>query len=110
MVNKQDKVLEKLYKKAIGYDIEEVVEEYSGDEGGGELVKRKITKKPIPPDVTALKTYIEITENKSEFESMTDDELVIEKMRLIGELEIDKGKQTANVNNKTRQLKNKSEV
>lgn len=79
-------IIATLYKKAMGYTQEEVVEEYAGEDKGGELIKRKVTTKPLPPDITALKAYLEMTESLSSFESMTDDELEQEKIRLLLEL------------------------
>ena len=38
-----------LVKKALGYDVTETVEEYSGGEDGVKLVKKKVTKKTFHP-------------------------------------------------------------
>lgn len=83
-MKKQD-VMSTLLKRAMGYTVEEIVEEYAGDEKGGELIKRKVTTKPVPPDVTALKTYIELSKQDDGYASMTDSELVAEKERLLSE-------------------------
>ncbi|MEG2541262.1 MAG: hypothetical protein RSB59_05800, partial [Clostridia bacterium] len=54
-----------LLKKATGYSHNEVQEEYSVDETGGVvLAKRKVTKKYYPPDPIALKTYLELSNDK----------------------------------------------
>lgn len=81
--SKQDIVLETLYKKGVGYTTEEVVEEYASEEKGGELLKRKVTTKKVPPDVTALKTYFEIVKQNNEFDNLNDKELQKEKIRLL---------------------------
>lgn len=71
-----------LIKKALGYDATEVVEEYvSSEEGEVKLTKKKVTKKNIPPDMTALKMLIE--DSDKPIESMSDEELLQEKLRLI---------------------------
>ena len=71
-----------LIKKALGYDATEVVEEYvSGEEGEIKLTKKKVTKKNVPPDMTALKMLID--EYDRPIESMTDQELMEEKQRLL---------------------------
>ncbi len=45
-------------RKAVGYmTCKEVVEEYSGE---NELLKRKVSSKHIPPDMTAIKTILEL--------------------------------------------------
>lgn len=84
---KQVKVKEKdfknaLIKKALGYDATEVVEEYvSSDEGEVRLTKKKVTKKNVPPDITALKLLLD-EQNRPVFE-MSDQELEEEKQRLL---------------------------
>ena len=71
-----------LIKKALGYDATEVVEEYSSDsEGEIRLLKKKITKKNVPPDMTALKFLLDETEK--DLTQMTDEELFNEKVRLL---------------------------
>lgn len=90
-MKKQD-VMSTLLKRAMGYTVEEIVEEYAGDEKGGELIKRKVTTKPVPPDVTALKTYIELSRQDDGYASMSDSELELEKERLINELTLKNNK------------------
>lgn len=70
-----------LIKKALGYDATEVVEEYADEQGEIKLLKRKVTKKNVPPDVTALKMLIEGETNS--ISHLTDKELKAEKERLI---------------------------
>ncbi len=71
-----------LIKKALGYDATEVVEEYvSGEEGEIKLLKKKVTKKNVPPDLTALKILME--EGDEGLENMSDEELDKEKIRLL---------------------------
>ncbi len=80
-INKND-LQEALFKKALGYDVTEIVEEYVGDnEGEIKLSKKKITTKNVPPDMTALKILLD-DQQKSVFE-MTDQELFDEKVRLL---------------------------
>ncbi len=81
--NKRDIMLDILYKKGMGYQTEEVVEEYASEDKGGELIKRKVTIKNVPPDVTALKTYLEISKQNNEFDNLSDSELQAEKIRLL---------------------------
>ena len=71
-----------LIKKALGYDATEVVEEYSSDsEGEIRLLKKKITTKNVPPDMSALKFLLDETEK--DLTKMTDEELFEEKVRLL---------------------------
>lgn len=78
----QEKLKKAILKKALGYDCTEVVEEYvSSDDGDIRLTKKKITKKNVPPDITALKMLVEGSE--STLELMTDEELEEERLRLI---------------------------
>ncbi len=81
VANKAD-LKDALIKKALGYDATEVVEEYvSGEEGEIKLSKKKVTKKNIPPDLTALKILLE--EEDFVLENMSDEELEKEKFRLL---------------------------
>ena len=70
-----------LIKKALGYDATEVVEEYIADEEGVKLSKKKVTKKNVPPDITAIKLLLEGDE--LDLSKMSDDELIKEKERLL---------------------------
>ena len=72
--SKRDTMLETLYKKGMGYQTEEIVEEYAGEDKGGELLKRK---------VAALKAYLEISKQDEEFNNLSDSELYAEKIRLL---------------------------
>ncbi|MBO6263429.1 MAG: hypothetical protein IJ706_01890 [Clostridia bacterium] len=87
MEEKVYKDIEKaLIKKAVGYDAEEVVEEFADDEGDLRLLKRKVTTKNFPPDVSAAKLLLDIGGSKS-VEEMTDEELEEQKNRLLKLLE-----------------------
>jgi len=73
-----------LKRKALGYNADEVVEEYASVDGRLELIKRKVTTKHVPPDLSALKMLID-EDVKSVYE-MSDDELHEERERLMKEL------------------------
>ena len=84
VANKAD-LKDALIKKALGYDATEVVEEYvSGEEGEIKLSKKKVTKKNVPPDITAIKMLLE---KQVDIPSMSDEELEKERVRLIKLLE-----------------------
>lgn len=75
-----------LIKKALGYDATETVEEYvSCDDGEIKLAKKKVTKKNVPPDLTALKMLMD--ENDKAVCEMTDEQLEEEKNKLLTLLE-----------------------
>ena len=78
------KLVNSLYKKAVGYTATEKTTEYSPE---GEVIKKKVTQKHFPPDISALKAYLELISNGEDYESMTDEELTREKDRLLKELE-----------------------
>ena len=78
------KLVNSLYKKAVGYTATEKTTEYSPD---GEVVKKKVVSKHFPPDISALKAYLELISSGEDYESMTDEELAREKQRLLKELE-----------------------
>ena len=76
-----EKIKKALIKKALGYDATEVVEEFvSGEEGEIKLTKKKVTKKNVPPDLTAIKMLTE--ESAVDLRQMSDAELEQEKQRL----------------------------
>lgn len=65
-----------LYKCATGLSASEVVEEFAVEDGELKLVKKKVTKRQIPPDIKAVKLLME------ERGAPTDEELEEEKRRL----------------------------
>ena len=74
-----------LLKKAKGFVLEEITEEYSLEgEGGLKLTKRKVNTKEVPPDIVALKALIEIDDlgKADKYKSMTREELIAERDRL----------------------------
>ncbi len=80
-----------LKKRALGYDSTEVTEEYTDDgDGGVKLIKRKVVKKNVPPDVSAVKLLIEIEGEDSDLSTLTDAELELEKQRLLKLLDKEK--------------------
>lgn len=88
----KEKVTMALFKKALGYDFEEVTEEFSLDEESGRLLKNKvkINKKHLPPDLSAVKELINLygETNVSKYDNMTEDELLEERKKLLKELEL----------------------
>jgi hypothetical protein len=73
-------------KVAVGYSLEEVTEEYGVEDGEVKLLKRKETRKAVPPDLRAVKMLLE-GEGSGELSSMTDEELFAERERLLKALE-----------------------
>jgi hypothetical protein len=67
-------------KVAVGYSLEEVTEEYGVEDGQVKLLKRKETRKAVPPDLRAVKMLLE---GEGSFGSMTDEELFAERERLL---------------------------
>ncbi len=79
-----------LLKKAVGYSVKETVTEYVVEEDGTRrAVREKTQKKYVPPDIAALKTYLELIESKQrgELSAMSDEALEAERLRLLKELE-----------------------
>lgn len=74
-----------LLKKALGYDSDEIIEEYAVDEEGNyKLIKKKITKKYISPDITSAKLLLEKMElENNSFENMSDEQLLARKKELL---------------------------
>ena len=80
-----ESLLDVLRKKALGYEVTEVTKEYAPDaEGETKLSKVKTATKYYPPDVAALKAYLELRDD--DLETMSDEELLQEKRRLLSRL------------------------
>lgn len=83
-----------LLKKAVGYSVKENCVEYVIDEEGNKKpVREKCQTKYYPPDLSALKAYLEWKGGESGLESMTDEELEAEKQRLLEELKMEREQQ-----------------
>ena len=76
----KDKIEKSLLKKAFGYRYNEVIEEYSVAEDGEKLIKRKVTTKDVPPDISAVKLLLEALDidKAQNLEELTDEELKAE--------------------------------
>lgn len=84
-MEEDDKIRKALLKKALGYDADEIVQEYSFDEeGNASLAKRKVTKKHFAPDIAAVKLLLEKYYKTYEEKvlEMSDSELLKEKTKL----------------------------
>ena len=84
-VDEEEKIKQALLKKALGYEADEVVEEYVTDEDGGQkLAKKKVSRKHYSPDITAIKVLFEkyIQPYSEQVALMSDDELIAERERL----------------------------
>lgn len=81
----EKEIKDALIKKALGFESDEIVEEYVLDENGVPVLsKRKITKKFNPPDMNAVKFLLEKSAlTDDEISTMTDEELLKEKERLL---------------------------
>jgi hypothetical protein len=76
-----DLLRQALIKKATGYDTDEVITEYVFSDDEERIVKKKVTTKSIPPDITAIKMLLSTTED---YNDLSDEQLVAERDRLIG--------------------------
>ena len=77
---RREEVTEALRRRALGYEADEVVEEYGFTEGEAVLLKRKVTKKDVLPDIQAAKLLLEAEEPLA---ALTDEQLEQEKARLL---------------------------
>lgn len=86
MKGKEERLGDALLKVALGYAVAEVTEEYAETDGALKLIKRKRTKKDVPPDLKAVQMLLERT-GGGEIGALSDEELEREKKRLLRELE-----------------------
>ena len=77
-----------LTKKAKGYTVKEKTDEYVVVDGVLSLNKRKIVTKNVPPDISAIKALIELDNTIDSVETLTDEQLQAEKLRLINVLKL----------------------
>lgn len=78
MKESDENIKNALLKCAVGLSASETVEEFAvGEEGELKLVKKKVTKRDIPPDIKAVKMLMD---GRGE---ATDEELEAEKERLL---------------------------
>ena len=76
-----ERVKDALRRRALGFEADEVVEEYAVGEDGAQQLKRKVTKKTVPPDVAAAKM---LSEEDRPLAALSPEELRAEKERLLG--------------------------
>ena len=72
-----------LLKCAVGFDTSEIVEEYTVNEGELKLVKRKVTRRDVPPDIKAVKMLLD---GEADASQMSDEELEERREKLIAML------------------------
>ena len=72
-----------LLKCAVGFNTGEVVEEYAVDGDGLKLVKRKVTRRDVPPDIKAVKMLLD---GEAAVEELTDEQLEERRQKLIAML------------------------
>ena len=85
--NYNKKLNKALIKRALGYTNKEVTEEFSSDNGSLKLTKKKVTKKNIPPDITAVKVLLEMySPVELDVTNMSDEELLLERDKLLEKL------------------------
>lgn len=82
----EKEIINAITRKAIGYVTEERVDEYALVDGDVKPVKRKITRKEVPPDVSAAKLLADLSQENDDLASMSEEELEAERIRLIREL------------------------
>lgn len=85
-MDEEEKLKKALLRKALGYSVKEETIEYARDSEGEEVVsKRKVSKKYIPPDTTALRLLMEhfYGEEYKDVEDMSDEELLQERAKII---------------------------
>lgn len=80
-----DKLSEAIRKVALGFSLEEITEEYAAADGELKLIKRKETKKDVPPDLKAVRLLLE----ERDYSALSDEELEEERKRLLLELKED---------------------
>ena len=77
-----------LLKKAKGYTFKEKTEEFNVVNDQTVLTKKKVVTKHVHPDVSAVKALLQLSEEELDVSKMTDEQLAVEKLRLLELLNI----------------------
>jgi hypothetical protein len=77
-----ESVKQALKKCAVGFDTSEVVEEFTVDNGNLVLVKKKVTRRDIPPDIKAVKMLLD----EAPAVELSDEQLEAERKNLMQRL------------------------
>ena len=78
-MEKEESIKNALKKCAVGLSASETVEEFAVENGELKLVKKKVTRRDIPPDIKAVKMLLE----GEGIENLSDEELASEREKLI---------------------------
>lgn len=78
----EEQIKEALKKCAVGLSTSETVEEFSVEDGELKLIKRKVTKRDVPPDIKAVKLLMD----DGGLSGLSDEELEAERNELIKKL------------------------
>ena len=78
-MERRESLKEALTKCAVGLSASEVIEEFAVEDGELKLVKKKVTRREIPPDIKAVKLLLE----SETVVGATDEELAAEREKLI---------------------------
>lgn len=85
-MQKDDDLEQALKKCAVGFDTSETVEEFAVQDGELRLVKRKVTRRDIPPDIKAVKMLLD---GRQDIGELSDEELAAEREKLLKMLKED---------------------
>ena len=79
------KIQQALLKRALGYEASETIEEYAMNGDDMTIVKKKVTTKNVPPDISAVKVLLDnFSENEiTNINELSDAQLEHEKQRLL---------------------------
>ena len=84
-MQRDDDLQQALKKCAVGFDTSETVEEFAVQDGELKLIKRKVTRRDIPPDIKAVKMLLDGRRD----DELSDEELAAEREKLIKMLKED---------------------
>lgn len=88
IIEKKDKIYDGILKKALGFSVSEKTEEFGLIDGELQLIKKKVSTKYYPPDLSAIEIVLDSLNDKSigQYKQMSIEELQKEKLRLLEEL------------------------
>ena len=84
----KSKIEKSILKKAFGYNYKEVIDEFAIEGKNKTLIKRKITTKNVPPDLSAVKMLLDdINCEEKDYSNLSDEQLVEEIKKALEKLD-----------------------
>ena len=89
-IENNENIEQVIIKKALGYKVEETVDEFTVVDDELKLTKRKVSIKYYPPDLSAIEILMKNKIDSNKLNNLSDKQLEEEKQKLIDRLNLKK--------------------